>query len=262
VTPRRIAYGIQPSQFGELTLPPGDGPIRGVAVVIHGGFWRQAYGLALGRPLAADLADAGLAAWNIEYRRVPPERPGSPLPDTDDGGWTATLDDVTAALDLLAGPLQDAAGGRLPLDRVVAIGHSAGGHLATWLAAAPDSAVRLRGVVSQAGVLDLVDASERGVGNGAVEDLLGGPPAAVPDRYARASPVAHLPMEVPVVCVHGTEDANVPIRQSERFVAATLAAGGAAARLVTLPGADHFVVIDPATPAWRACRDAAEELLA
>jgi acetyl esterase/lipase len=263
--PRRIGYGEHPSQFGELTLPAGDGEVRGVAVVVHGGFWRQAHGLELGRPLAVDLAAAGLAAWNVEYRRV----------GTDGGGWTATFDDVAGALDLLAGRGQQAAGGRLALDRVIAVGHSAGGHLSCWLAARPQlpagspgsgscgagPLVRLRGVVSQAGVLDLVDASRHGVGRGAVEDLLGGRPDVVPERYALASPSALVPLGVPVVCVHGTADLNVPIRQSERFVAAAVAAGDAT-ELVTLPGVDHFAVIDPSTAAWRACRDGVERLLA
>lgn len=245
-TPLRISYGDHPSQFGELTLPTG-GP-RAVVVVVHGGFWRQRRDLALGRPLAADLAADGYAAWNIEYRRV-----------GGDGGWTATFDDVAAALDLLAG--RD-----LPLDRVVAVGHSAGGHLATWLAARPGlpagapgaaPAVRLSGVVSQAGVLDLVDAEREGVGDGAASDLLGGGPDDVPDRYALASPVERLPIGVRVVCVHGTADVNVPIRQSERFVAAA----GDEAELVILPDVDHFAVIDPATEAWKACRDGVERLL-
>jgi dipeptidyl aminopeptidase/acylaminoacyl peptidase len=112
-------------------------------------------------------------------------------------------------------------------------------------------------VVSQAGVLDLVDAERRGVGNGAASDLLGGGPDDVPERYALASPVERLPIGVRVVCVHGTADVNVPIRQSERFVAAA----GADAELVTLPGADHFAVIDPETPAWKACRDGLERIL-
>lgn len=265
--PRRLDYGPHPSQFGELTLPPGAGPVRGVAVVVHGGFWRPTYGLELGRPLAVDLANTGLAAWNVEYRRVAAGGAGGPRADPDEGGWPATFDDIAAALDLLAGPGQEAAGGRLALDRVVAVGHSAGGHLAGWLAAraglrpgasgaAP--AVGLRGAVSQAGVLDLVDAAQRGVGSGAVDDLLGGSPDAVPDRYALASPVARLPFGVPVVCVHGTDDTNVPIRQSERFVAAA----GGAAELVTLPGVDHFALIDPSTDAWRACREAVDRLLA
>lgn len=242
--PRKITYGSHPSQFGELTLPAG--AARGVAVVVHGGFWRQGYGLELGRPLAADLADQGLAAWNIEYRRV-----------GGGGGWPATFDDVAAAIDLLAQQ-------ELPLDRVVAIGHSAGGQLVGWAAARPGlpagspgaaPAVRLRGAVAQAGVMDLVDASEQGVGSGAVEDLMGGKPAGVPDRYALASPIARLPIGVPVTCVHGTADSNVPLRQSQRFTAAS------GDRLVTIEGADHFALIDPTTDAWRACRDAANAIL-
>ena len=253
--PVRLDYGTHPSQFGELTLPAGGGPVRGVVVVVHGGFWRQSYGLELGRPLAADLAARGLAVWNIEYRRV-----------GGDGGWTATFDDVAAAVDLLAGEGQRVAGGRLDLAHVVAVGHSAGGHLAAWLAARPGlpadapgagPAVTLTGAVSQAGVLDLVDAAERRVGGAAVPDLLGGRPDAVPDRYELASPVARLPFAAPVVCVHGTDDRNVPIRQSERFVEAA----GPTAELVTLPGVEHFAIIDPDTDAWRACRDAADRLL-
>jgi len=257
--PRRLDYAQHPGGFGELTMPAGE--VRGVVVVVHGGFWRQAYGLELGRPLAVDLANAGLAAWNIEYRRVGTGGAAG------DGGWPTTFLDVAVAVDLLAGPVQEAAGGRLPLDRVIAAGHSAGGHLAGWLAARPGlppgapgaaPAVLLRGAVSQAGVLDLVDAAEQRLGAGAVEDLLGGPPTAVPDRYALASPAARVPLGVPVVCVHGTEDADVPIRQSERFVAVA----GGSAELVTLPGVDHFALIDPSSAAWRACRDSVERLLA
>jgi acetyl esterase/lipase len=249
---QRWDYGADASQFGELTLPAGSGPAA-VVVVVHGGFWRSAYGLELGRPLAVDLANSGFAAWNVEYRRV-----------GGGGGFPATFDDVAAAVDLLAGPVQEAAGGRLDLDRVVAVGHSAGGHLAAWLAARPglpagapgaDPVVALRGAVSQAGVLDLVDAAERRVGGTAVPDLLGGGPAEVPERYALASPLARVPIGVPVVCVHGDADANVPLRQSERFTAAS------GDELVTLPGVEHFAVIDPTTDAWRACRDAAARLL-
>jgi acetyl esterase/lipase len=154
--------------------------------------------------------------------------------------------------------------------RVVGVGHSAGGHLAVWLDARPGlpagapgagPAVRLSGVVSQAGVLDLDDAAEQDLGSGAVAALLGGLPSAVKERYGLASPVARLPVGVPVVCVHGTADDRVPLRQSERFVSAARAAGDPV-ELVVLDGVDHFAVIDPATAAWRACRDAARRLLA
>ena len=255
VPPGRVRYGMQADQFGELHLPAGADPV-GVVVVVHGGYWRQAYGAELGRPLAVDLANRGLAAWNLEYRRV-----------GGAGGWPATFEDIAAGLDALAGPVQQAAGGRLELDRVVTVGHSAGGHLAVWAAArhrlpsgAPgtDPAVRPIGAVSQAGLLDLVVAARQGLGGDAVLDLLGGPPDAVPDRYAAAAPVALLPLGVPVVCVHGTADDIVPLRQSERYVAAA----GRAAELVTIPGAGHFELIDPADPAWAICRDAAVRLLA
>jgi len=91
---RRVRYGTQADQFGELHLPAGTEPV-GVAVVLHGGYWRQAYGAELGTPLAADLANRGVAGWNLEYRRV-----------GGGGGWPGTFEDVAAGLDALAGPVQ------------------------------------------------------------------------------------------------------------------------------------------------------------
>ena len=256
--PKRIAYGAHRSQWGELYLPRGEGKVA-VVVIVHCGFWRQRYGADLGTPLARDLAaDHPVAAWNIEYRRV-----------GGGGGYPATLEDVAAAVDALAGSAQEAAGGRLDLARVAAVGHSAGGHLVGWLASrhrlpagAPGAAprVRLKGAVPQAGVLDLADGSAERLGAGAVDDFIGGKPAAVPERYAAASPVALLPAGVPVICVHGEADDIVPIRQSERYVAAARAAGDPA-RLVRLPGAGHFEVINAADPAWRACKRAALEIV-
>lgn len=255
--PIRLTYGEHASQFGELWLPAGDGPVRGVVMVLHGGFWMQSYGLELGRPLAADLANAGLAAWNVEYRRL-----------GGGGGWPATFQDVAAALDTLADAGQRAAGGRLDLARVVSVGHSAGGHLATWLAARPKlppeigggGVVRLHGVVSQAGVLDLVAAALTRVGGSVVPELLGGRPDEVPERYAMGSPAALVPHGVRVVCVHGSADRIVPIAQSERYVSAASAAGDVT-ELDRLPGTDHFAPIDPASQAWARCRDAVLRLL-
>jgi acetyl esterase/lipase len=230
--PRTTAYGGDPSQFGELTLP--DGTPRGVVVVIHGGFWKAAYDLSLGRPLAASLADHGWAAWNIEYRRV-----------GDGGGAPATFDDVAAAIDALADQ-------GLPLDRVLALGHSAGGHLAAWAASRGRfprwrSRVDLTGVVSQAGVLDLESAFADDLGDGAVAALLGHRPG---PGDAELDPMQQVPLSVPVHCIHGTEDDNVPISQSRDYVAAATAAG-ATARLTEIEGGDHFVLIDPASDAWR-----------
>ncbi|MFE9746036.1 alpha/beta hydrolase family protein [Saccharothrix saharensis] len=221
----RIVYGPHPSQFGEFSTPSGES--FPVVVVIHGGFWHQRYGLELGRPLAADLVIHGVAAYNVEYRRV-----------TGGGGWPATGDDVLAAIDALDpsfGP-------------VVTLGHSAGGHLAVWAAARHP---RVVGAVAQAGVLDFLQHPE--ITRRAAE-LLGGTPAEVPDRYADASPAAQLPIAKPLVLVHGEDDEDVPFSQSEAFARAS------GAELIALPDTDHMSLITPGTTAWTTCRTAALRL--
>lgn len=249
----RVSYGSRRDQYAELHLPAGAAAVP-VVVVLHGGFWRQRYRADLGTPLAADLANRGYAAWNLEYRRV-----------GGAGGWPGTFADVAAGIDALAEAGQRAAVDRLDLSRVVAVGHSAGGHLAVWAAGRPRvpagspgavPAVPLVGAVSQAGVLDLVTAARAGLGAGAVQDLLGGSPDTVPERYAAASPTALAPLGVPVVCVHGRADDVVPLRQSELF-----AAVDPRAEVVVLPETGHFELIDPEDPAWGVCRDAAVRLL-
>ncbi|MEZ5097865.1 MAG: alpha/beta hydrolase [Nocardioides sp.] len=232
--PTRVAYGDGPSQFAELTRPAGAS--RGVVVVLHGGFWKAAYGAELGRPLAARVAQLGWSAWNVEYRRV-----GS------GGGFPQTFDDVHAAVEKLADQLP--AGG---LETVVALGHSAGGHLATWAAARSrfdrwrPSRVAVSHVVSQAGVVDLSAAAETGLGGDAVQGLMGvgpGDPA-----FDEADPCRQLPLDVPVWCVHARDDDTVPFAQSADYVAAATAAG-AEATLVEVSGG-HFGVIDVTAPAW------------
>ena len=169
------------------------------------------------------------------------------------GGWPTTLADVAAGLDVLA-DLDD-----VPTDDVVTVGHSAGGHLAVWLAArhrlaasAPgaDPVVRPVAAVSQAGVVALDDAIEARLGDGAVEDLLGG---REPDRLAVADPAGLVPLGVPVVCVHGTEDDTVPVAQSRALLRRMRAVGDDCV-VRELPGG-HMDVIDPAHPLWLAVLD-------
>ena len=245
-------YGDHPSQYAELSVPPGTGMLP-VVVVVHGGFWRTSYGAELGRPLAADLVDKGWAALNVEYRRV-----GS-SPTAGGGGWPATGLDVAAAVDGLAEQGQRLAGGRLDLSRVVGLGHSAGGQLVGWLAGRPrlagaDPQVRLSGVVAQAGVLDLVGGARAFLGGGAVEAFMDGGPDRRATAYGQASPLARLPLRVPSVCVHGTADTTVPIGQSETFVAAARRLGDPA-ELQRFDG-DHLDLIDTRTQAWQWCVEA------
>jgi acetyl esterase/lipase len=247
VSPRTVAYGPHADQFLELSLPSGADPAP-VVVVLHGGFWRAAYGVELARPLAADLAAAGWASVAVEYRRV-----------GTGGGWPATLEDVAAAVDALADlPDRD----RLDLADVTVVGHSAGGHLAAWAAGRgrlPDGApgagprVRVTAAVLQAGVVDLGRAAEQQLGRRATQEFLGGEPGEVPGRYAAADPVRLLPTGADVLCVHGTADDVVPPEQSERYAAAARAAGDRVA-VRTVPGG-HREPIDPAGEGWAVVRD-------
>ena len=227
----QVKYGDDPSQFAELTLP--DATPRGVVVAIHGGFWKAEYGIEYARPLVPSLVGAGWAVWAIEYRRVGP--PGS----GGGGGTPETFDDVAAAIDSLQD--QD-----VDLSTVIALGHSAGGHLATWAAGRKDAKVPITAVVSQAGVLDLVAAAEAHLGSDAVQALLGHEPGPADARW---DPYQQVPLDVPVHCVHGRDDTIVPLDQSERYVAAATAAG-ATAELTKVDG-DHFTLIDPGSPAWQ-----------
>ncbi|MBA3530766.1 MAG: alpha/beta hydrolase [Ardenticatenales bacterium] len=246
-----LAYGADPFQFGELRLPAGAGP-HPVVIVIHGGFWRARYDLTHIRPLCEALTAAGVATWSIEYRRI-----GNP-----GGGWPGTLLDVAQAASHLRTLALD-----YPLDlaRVVAMGHSAGGHLALWLAGAarvpagdPLHVVEplpIHAAISLAGVADLRRAWELRLSNNVVEDFLGGAPAQVPERYDSSSPIELLPLGAKQVLIHGVEDDIVPIEISRRYHEAATRLGDEVA-LHELPRLGHFEPIEPGSAAWPAVRDA------
>jgi len=243
----RHAYGSDPNQWAQLSR--AHGLSRGVAVVIHGGFWRTKYDASLGEDLARDLALRGWDAYNVEYRRV-----------GGGGGWPTTLRDIADAIDFLATV-------GLDLTRVVAIGHSAGGHLATWAGGRAQLSpgepgasprVELTGVIAQAGVLDLRSGARDAVGGTAIIDLLGGSPEEVPERYDLADPLSMAPLEIPVFCVHSTEDDSVPFSQSESYVSDALRLG-AVAELLEFHG-DHMEHVDPTSGAWQLALEALDRL--
>ncbi len=198
-----------------------------------------------------------MATWSLAYRRI-----GDP-----GGAWTGTFEDVAAGADFIR---QISRSGLIDPNRVVAVGHSSGGHLALWLGcraglpedsslASPDP-LRLLGVVSLAGVADLRRAWELELSEGAVAELMGGTPDQVPDRYEMVSPIERVPIGIPQILIHGTADEDVPLEISERYVSAARARGDEA-RLIPIPGAGHYELIDPGTAAWESVVAAVQSLL-
>ncbi len=223
-------------------------------VLVHGGFWRFPYTRLLMRGLAASVTEQGWVAWNIEYRRADPIGRAAP--------WPHTLLDVANAIDHLA----ELPG--LDLNRVVTVGHSAGGQLGLWAAARhrltasgwPEPKVTVASAVALAGVVDLERADELGLGNDAVAHFVGGHRGEHPERYAEASPAALLPLGVPQVLVHGVDDTVVPPVMSEAYCRSARAAGDEAEH-VALPGVGHRELIDARGGAWATTLGHLERLL-
>lgn len=247
--PRSYRYGdAHRCQRADLHLPAGPGP-HPVVVTIHGGSWAAGYTKVVMRGIAGDLARRGWAVWNIEYRRVGRGQ---------GGGWPLTFVDVAAAIDYLRHV--DAP---LDLQRITLLGHSAGGQLALWAAGreglpsdAPGAKPGLSPIaaIAQAGVNDLATCYRETPG-GAVGWLMGGSPDHFPERYAIADPISRVPLDVPVLLVHGTEDNTVSVRRSRNYAAAARGAGGHV-ELVELAGSDggHRRHVDPDSVAWAAAR--------
>ncbi len=242
-----LTYGSAPEQFADLWLPKGGGP-HPVVILVHGGCWlSELPGVAMMNPMAEALRAQGLAVWDIEYRRI----------GAQGGGYPNTFLDVSAAADMLRGI---AAKYRLDLKRVVAVGHSAGGHLAMWLAArarlpktsplATANPLPISGVVSLAGILDLKGYREDGAACGGaetVDGITGATSRTGQDVYADTSPQALLPLGIRQVVVAGGLDHIVPDHWRLSYVAAA-----ASDKPVSLgiPSAGHFELIDPESDAW------------
>jgi acetyl esterase/lipase len=256
---QRIAYGPLPEQVGDLWLPAGAGPFP-VVLIVHGGCWDSRIAkLTIMNYAAEDLRRRGFAVWNIEYRGV----------DQAGGGYPGTFQDVAAGADALAGLAL-----KHPLDlrRLVALGHSAGGHLVLWLAARPnlptDSVLRspsplaIPAVVSTGGLPDLETVAALGdasCGTERVRKLTGAATQARPDVYADTSPLTLPPGQARAVMLNGEFDALAPPSMGERD-AARMSVRGGHVRQVTIADTGHVELIAPGTTAWARTVQAIEPL--
>ena len=256
----RIAYGTEPEQYGDLRLPAARGK-HPVVVLIHGGCFKAEYATLRDlAPMADALKARGIATWNIEYRRI----------GNAGGGWPGTYLDVGQAVDKLRSIAADH-----PVDpsNVVVVGHSAGGHLAMWVAARTqlpresplfvDDPLSIKGVVNLAGYGDLeafrqVEKAACG-GTAVAETLLEGNPATVPDRYKQASAAAMLPLGKRQILVWGEQDSNTPLWLANRYIRDAKRAGDSA-QLLVLPGLGHFEIADPGSSAWPVIVEAIDSL--
>ena len=251
---QRIHYDSDPLHFGDLWLPkPAPGQRAPVVVFVHGGWWKAEYGLEYGGFLCRALRDAGFAVWSVEYRRV----------GNVGGGYPGTFADVAAGFNFLAALAKS-----YPLDlaRVVVAGHSAGGHLAFWLAgrahipasnalAKAQPKVAIKAVVALAGAVDLrltydlagyfTFAHDRQE----VVNLMGASPEGAPDRYRAGNPGELLPLNVPQFLLQGADDDQIPPQLPQRWAERGHQMGEKVV-VEIIPGADHFDVVDPQSKAW------------
>lgn len=243
-----VYYGTDSLQFGELRTPLSQSDTFPLVIFIHGGCWLSAYNLDHVSTVAADLVKEGYAVWTPEYRRV----------GDVGGGYPTTFKDVQTSVDY-ARTLADIY--PLDLDRVVVMGHSAGGHLALWLATQPNfsknsrlynaNPLALKGVISLAGITDLAAyAKVENSCSSAVSKLMGGNAEKMATRYYKNSPINLLPTNIPTRLVHGAIDNIVPLNQSESFAEKAKTKGEDVA-IFTIEGGGHFDMVSPHSEAWK-----------
>jgi acetyl esterase/lipase len=233
VPDKREAYGGDPNQFVELRLPRGKGPYP-VLLNLHGGYWRAKYDLSHAGHLCEALRTAGVATFNVEFRRV----------GDAGGGWPGTFADVRSVYRYVR---QEADRFQLDLNRLVVMGHSAGGQLALCLAAHEASLTR---AISLAGVVDLKKACALHLSHDAVVEFLGGTPEEVPEHYREADPMGLKISPARQWLVHGSDDDTVPVEFSRDYVAQKKKIGETV-DLVEIPRCGHFDVIDPESAAFQ-----------
>lgn len=243
----RLSYGKHPEQFGEFYFPkhpPKSGDLYPTIILLHGGCWRAQFGLSQLGQLCTALTSLGFVVWNLEFRRL-----------GNGGGWPTTFTDVSQGVDFLT-TIADKY--KLDLNKVTAMGHSAGGHLALWLAGrhhlpsnsqlSTNSPISLNRVISLAGIPDLAEGVKQNICRGACQELVGGLPEKVPERYQLVSPNNLLPLNIPQWHLVGELDPIVPVNYIKSYI--EKAQYQDKVHFEIIPQIGHFEMVMPDTASW------------
>jgi pimeloyl-ACP methyl ester carboxylesterase len=241
-----LSYGDDALQLVDVWVPAKDkwgaGPHPAV-IMLHGGCWQtEVAERDIMNWIADDLRAHGVGVWNIEYRGV-----------DRGGGMPGTYQDVGRAADLFAAKGDEYG---LKTDGVrIAIGHSAGGHLALWLARRPGLAAddALRGAdpigidlaISQGGLPDL-RAGAASVGHACGAEA---PAAMARGDYARSSP-PEMPLgNAREMQFNNDRDRITPPATGAAYIAA-MAKRGQAVTMEVTAGEGHVELIAPDSISW------------
>ncbi|MET1113114.1 MAG: alpha/beta hydrolase [Allosphingosinicella sp.] len=264
-----IAYGDDQMQKVDLWLPAGSG-LHPTVLMVHGGCWQtEIADRRIMNWIAADLQKRGIAVWNVDYRGV----------DRGGGGYPGTFADAAEAADALR---DHAAEYKLDIEPLVAVGHSAGGHLALWLAARRAASRRPPGpliprgspllaadplpidtVVSLGGLPDLELAATppgSGCGTEVIGKLVGPPTLSSRNVYADTSVPRLAPLGIRQVLINGLQDRIIPTAYAEAY-AKPMRAAGDEVKVRMIESTGHVELIAPETAAWTAAVEEIEAAL-
>ena len=254
-----IRYGEHAQQVVDLYLPAGPGP-HATVIMIHGGCWSQPWDRSLMNWISDDLRRRGVAVWNIDYRT---------LGEDDRSAYPSLFEDVAAAADALR---EHAPRHHLDTSRVVTAGHSAGGHLALWLAGrrnlprdhfANRNPLPIHAAISLGGLQDL-ELAERPPGSGCGTEVIGRLIGrALPNRddpFADTSVPRMGALRIRQVLINGNQDRIIPTHFAEDY-ARQMRALGDDVRVRMIDATGHVELVAPESAAWAAAIEEIERAL-
>ena len=244
-----LKVGENAANVVDLWLPKGDGP-HPVVLMVHGGCWQKAIAnRTLMNYAAEELRQNGFAVWNIEYRGV----------DEEGGGYPGTFTDASLATDALRDYADEY---NLNTNNIIAYGHSAGGHLALWLAARsrlPASSPLVVGnplpifaVVNTGGLADLEESAPvtlESCLSAIIDDLTGTPSSEREDVFSDTSPAELLPFGAEQIAINGDSDHIAPPSLGKAYTAKAIASGDLAG-IIVVSNTGHVELISPGTDAF------------